>query len=134
MKKYISIFVLILVCAMLFVGCGNSKKNNEEDINVEVDYSQYEFTDISWSRNGEHDSETIRFKADGGFSYFCGCGNPVNDSDMCEGYTYDDETKIITLKCFDTSDELITIIKIVKCEDDELHLDFNGDLRIFTRE
>ena len=140
MKKFISVFALILVCAMLLVGCGKSEKNDAPETTdapetqKAVDYSRYEFTDVSWTRTTEYDTETLRFRSNGGFSYYCACGNPVNDSDMCEGYTYDDETKTVTLNCFETSEEMVTVIKIVKCEGGELHLDFNGEIRVFTKE
>ena len=124
MKKYISLLTMVLVCVLLFVGCSNNK---------EVDYSEYSFVNTSWTRDAENDAETIRFGADGSFTYSCACGDPVNDSDLCEGYTYDDTTKTITLDCLETTDEMITEIKIVKCEENELHLDFDGDIRIFTK-
>ena len=123
MKKYISLFAFALVCAMLFVAC--AKKS--------IDYSEYSFVNVSWTRDGEDDTETIRFGEDGSFSYSCGCGNSVNDSDLCEGYTYDDDTKTITLDCLEETDEMITVIKIVKCDENELHLDFDGDIRVFTK-
>ena len=72
-------------------------------------------------------------KEDGKFVYYCGCGNPVNDSDLCEGYTYDDAAKTITLNCIETTDEMVTTIKIVKCDENSLHLDFNGETRIFEK-
>ncbi len=126
MKKLVSLISLTLVCAVLFIGCTNSDKNV-------VDYSQYSFVDASWTRETESDTETIRFGADGSFTYSCACGDSVNDSDLCEGYTYDDTTKTITLDCIETTDDMVTVIKIVKCNENELQLDFNGDLRIFTK-
>lgn len=129
MKRYISLFVAVLICALSFCGCSN----NEKADNREVDYSKYSFVNISWTREVENDIETIRFGADGSFAYSCSCGNSVNDSDLCEGYTYDDETKTITLECIETTDEMITVIKIVKCDENELQLDFNGEVRIFTK-
>lgn len=129
MKKYISLFALVLVCAILFIGCTKNQKTDESSI----DYSKYSFVNTSWTRDAENDIETIRFGGDGSFSYYCACGNPVNDSDLCEGYTYDDDTKTITLNCIETTDEMITIIKIVKCDETELHLDFNGEVRVFTK-
>lgn len=129
MKKNIFLLVLVIVCAMLFPGCAKEEKKDEP-----VDYSQYTFTDTSWTRDAEHDIETIRFGADGHFTYYCACGNPVNDSDLCEGYTYDDKTKTITLDCFETTDEMVTSIKVVKYDEKELHLDFDGEIRIFTKE
>ena len=127
MKKYLSLITLVLVFAVLFAGCSESKKDEE----TKVDSSS--FVNISWTREGEHDTETIRFGEDGSFSYYCGCGNPVNDSDLCEGYTYDDATKTITFNCIETTDEMITEIKVVKCDENSLHLDFNGEIRIFEK-
>ena len=75
----------------------------------------------------------IRFGADGKFTYYCACGNPVNNSDLCEGYTYDDSTKTISLNCIETTDEMVTTIKIVKCDENSLHLDFDGEIRIFEK-
>ena len=124
MKKYICLIVLTFVCTLFFAGC--TKEN--------VDYSKYSFVNVSWTRDAEHDIETIYFGEEGNFSYYCACGNPVNDSDLCEGYTYDDDTKTITLDCIEETDEMITVIKIVKCDEEELHLDFNGEVRVFTKE
>ena len=129
MKKYISLFALVFVCAILFMGCSGNKKTEDHS----GDYSKYSFVNTPWTRDAEQDTETIRFGEDGSFSYYCGCGNPVNDADLCEGYTYDDATKTITLDCIETTDEMVTIIKIVKCDEKELHLDFNGETRVFTK-
>ena len=128
MKKNIFLLVLVIVCAMIFLGCTKEEKKDEP-----VDYSQYSFTDISWTRDAEQDIETIRFGADGHFTYYCSCGNPVNDSDLCEGYTYDDETKTITLDCLEETDEMVTSINVVKYDEKELQLDFDGEIRIFTK-
>ena len=129
MKKYISLTALVLICAILLVGCGEKKEPEE----TKVDYSEYPFVDVSWTRDAEHDTETIRFGKDGHFVYYCGCGNPVNDSDMCESYTYDDATKTITLNCFETTEEMVTTIKIVECNENSLKLDFDGEIRIFEK-
>ena len=137
MKKFISLLALILVCTVLFVGCNSVSENNSSTAEVEsstVDYSQYPFVDIQWTRDAENDEETIRFGADGSFTYYCACGNSVNDSDLCEGYIYDDATKTITLDCFEETEEMITVIKVVKCDETELQLDFDGDIRVFTKE
>lgn len=129
MKKYISLLVVILIFAIFFVGC----KTNKNIASSSVEYNEYSFVNISWTREAEHDTETIRFGADGSFSYSCACGNPVNDSDLCEGYTYDDTSKTITLDCIETTDEMITAIKVVKCDGNSLHLDFDGEIRIFEK-
>ena len=126
MKK--NIIILILV-GILLTGC----KDKEEKMQ-EKDYSKYLFTDVAWTRDGGNDIETIRFNSNGSFSYYCSCGNPVNDSDLCESYTYNDETKEIKFDCFETTEETITNIKIIEISEDVLELDFNGEIRKFEKE
>ena len=128
MKKFVYLIALFLITTIIFIGCSDNTKEEQN-----VDYSQYSFVNTSWTRDAEHDIETIRFGADGKFTYYCACGNPVNDSDLCEGYTYDDSTKTITLNCIETTDEMVTTIKIVKCDESSLHLDFDGETRVFTK-
>ena len=106
MKK---IIIILLLAALFLTGCEENK---------EKDYSEYMFTDITWTRDSGHDIETIIFHADGSFVYYCACGNPVNDSDLCESYTYNDETKEIKFNCFETTEEMITSIKIVEMSED----------------
>ena len=124
MKKNVIILILMV---LLLTGCGETK-------NKEVDYSKYLFTDVSWTRDAGNDIETIVFKSDGSFTYYCSCGNPVNDSDLCETYTYNDETKEIKFDCFETTEEMITNVKIVEISEEILELDFNGEIRKFERE
>ena len=123
-----SIIILLLV-ALLLTGCGNTKEKVQEK-----DYSNYSFTDVSWTRDAENDIETIVFKSNGRFTYYCSCGNPVNDSDLCESYTYNEETKEITLECFEETEETVTTIKIVSSTDTTLELDFYGEIRKFEKE
>ena len=125
MKK---IVITILVYSLMFfclTGCDDAK---------EKDFSEYLFSDVIWTRDSENDIETIIFKSDGSFSYSCSCGNPVNDSDLCESYVYNDDTKEIKLNCFETTEETITSIKIVEMSEDVLELDFNGKIRRFVKE
>lgn len=122
MKKYI---IILLLIGLFLTGCSYEKEKN---------YSEYLFSDVVWTRDGGNDIETLVFGSDGSFSYYCACGNPVNDSDLCEKYTYDDETKEIKLDCFETTDETITNIKIVKMTENILELDFNGEIRKFEKE
>lgn len=134
MKK--RILSLIMAGAMMlcvaFTGCGKDEsKETEKD---KVDYSKYSFAGVRWSREAEHDVETIRFNTDGSFSYSCACGNPVNDSDLCESYTYDDETKTITLDCIEETEDMVTKIIVNKCDGNTIELDFDGDIRTFTKE
>ena len=124
MKK---IIVILMLSILFLTGC-------EENKNKEINYSEYLFTDVIWTRDSGHDTETIIFYDDGSFSYYCACGNPVNDSDLCESYTYNDETKEIKFNCFETTEEMITSIKIVEMSEDVLKLDFDGEIRKFEKE
>ena len=76
MKKCIYLIALLLISAILFVGCSDNKKTEDQS----VDYSKYSFVNISWTRDAEQDIETIRFGADGHFTYYCSCGNPVSSA------------------------------------------------------
>jgi len=127
-KRFFS--ALVLLCVILLVGCSQGEKTE----NLNADYSEYPFVNETWVREAEHDSETLRFNGGGHFVYYCSCGNPVNDSDLCKGYVYDDATKTITLNCYETTDEMVTTIKILKCDENSLHLDFDGETRIFEKE
>lgn len=112
------------------------EQSRQDNIKQEkVDYSQYDFfSDISWTRETEADTEYIEFFSDGSFSYYCACGEPVNDSDLCEGYTYNDKTKTITLNCMEKTNSMVTTIVIKSCDENCLKLDFNGEVRKFVRE
>ena len=126
MKKILLSLLVISLCFGM-TGCKEKKKEK-------IDYSKYSFTDVSWTRNAEQDIETIRFSSDGSFRYSCACGNPVNDADLCEKYTYDDEKKIIKLECFETTEDTITTIKLVNYDENTLELDFDGEIRKFSKE
>ena len=125
MKK----IIILVLAALLLTGCDSTREEQQEK-----DYSKYSFTDVSWTRDAENDIETIIFKSNGRFVYYCSCGNPVNDSDLCENYTYNDKTKEITLDCFEETEETITKIKVLKSTETTLELDFNGDIRKFEKE
>lgn len=123
MKK----LVVVLVLGVLFLtGCEEKKEKK-------IDYSEYLFTDVIWTRDSGSDIETLIFESDGGFSYSCACGNPVNDSDLCESYVYNDKTKEIELDCFETTEEMVTNIKILEVSEYVLKLDFNGEIRGFKK-
>lgn len=124
MKK---IVILFLIGILLLTGCEKKKTEN-------IELKEYSFIGMSWTRDSGHDEETIKFNEDGSFSYSCACGNPVNDADLCETYTYDDKTKEIKLDCFETTEDTITTIKVIKSNDSTLELDFNGEIRTFEKE
>lgn len=89
------------------------------------------FADIRWTRTTDSDTEYIRFSSSGEFSYYCACGNPVNDSDLCTGYSYNSANRTVTLKYIDSTVDAVTRIKVIKYTESELVLDFNGDERTF---
>ena len=122
MKKLIIFFLLT---GLFLTGCAEQK---------EPDYSAYLFTDVIWTRDSGHDIETIIFQANGDFRYYCACGNPVNDSDLSEGYTYDDVTKTITVKYIETTEETVSTIKVEACDDESIKLNFDGKIREFVKE
>ena len=128
MKKIKPNLLLMLTAVLLFLLLGCAKNNTGE----KIDYSEYSFTDIIWTRKAEHDIETIRFGSDGSFVYYCACGNPVNDSDLNKGYTYDDKTKTITIEYFETTEETVSTIKIEACDDKSIKLNFDGEIREFV--
>ena len=122
------IIIILLLLVLLLTGCGDSKEKTQKK-----DYSEYSFTDVSWTRDAGNDIETIVFKSDGKFAYYCSCGNPVNDSDLCESYTYNKDTKEITLDYIEDTEEAVSTIKIVKETETTLELDFNGEIRTFEK-
>lgn len=130
MKKIKQNVLLVLTVALLFLLLGCAKNNIVET----VDYSEYSFTDISWTREADNDIETIRFGSDGSFVYYCACGNPVNDSDLNEGYTYDDVTKTITVKYIETTEETVSTIKVEACDGESIKLNFDEEIREFVKE
>ena len=125
MKK----IIFLMLVGLLLNGCGDTKEKVQKK-----DYSEYLFTDVSWTRDIGNDIETIVFKPNGRFTYYCSCGNPVNDSDLCESYTYNNDTKEISLDCFEETEETITTIKVVNSTETTLELDFNGEIRKFEKE
>ncbi len=133
MKNRIISILLAAACVLtLCVSLAACAKDDEKD--KAVDYSEYAFAEINWIRDTEVCTETLNLSDDGKFSYSCSCGNPVNDADLIEGYTYDDETKVITLEAIETTDEMVTSVKVISCDGKKLVLDFDGEKREFVNE
>lgn len=120
MKK---IILFILISTVCFTGCSSNETKQKAP-----------FAGDSWVRTAEHDTETISFDEDGTFHYSCTCGNPVNNADICDKYTYNDETKEIKLKCYEEVDDTITTIGVVNYDNNTLELDFDGEIRKFNKE
>lgn len=132
-KKYIFV-ALGCVFVFLFGGCSSKGNAEKESSQEKVDYSMYDFAGVQWTRDAECDTETLCFEENGEFRYSCACGNPVNDADMVESYTYDDETKVFTLNCYEDVEGMITEIKLISCDGEKLELDFDGEVREFVVE
>lgn len=122
-KKIISVSFVFIIILSLFTACGQKE-----------DYASYPFVNVSWTRDGDGDVEFISFHEDGTFGYYCACGNPVNDSDLCEGYSYDPESKTVTLDYSEVTADAVTTLVVKKCTEDELVLSFEGEIRHFFRE
>lgn len=125
--KRIMAVVLCLILAMSLVGCGNKEKSGENTYDAE-------FMGVQWIRKVGKDVEYLRFMTDGTFSYYCACGNPVKDSDLIESYCYDKKHQTITLNAIETTDSMVTKIKILEFDNEHLELDFDGDVREFSIE
>ena len=121
MKKILSLCFLT-ICVGL-VGCTASK-----------DYSEYEFTDIQWTRTTEADTEYLRFSSGGQFSYYCACGNPVDDSDLYEEYTYSPKNQTIKLKPTGVKFGFPKKLVIKYVDEETLEIDFGGETRKFEKE
>ena len=85
------------------------------------------FANQSWIRY-DSDTEHLSFSSEGDFSYWCSCGNPVDNADICETYSYNPDTKTITLHCYGPNET----IKVIKHTDKKLVLQFGKEKRTFT--
>ena len=100
----------IMMISILLVGCGKT------DFLMEHDWVHYDSTCI----------ETIYFGKDGHFSYYSDEGNPVNDSDLYDKYSYDSNSKKINL--LPTGD---MSIQVLRYEKSRLLLNIDGDVKEF---
>lgn len=116
MKKYI---LPVLLFFMILNGC--SLGINET--------SNRSFIDVGWKRKTDTCTEHIFFGSDGKFSYYCSCGEPVEDSDLCEKYYYDEDKKTVLLDYPNGCVE----VKVLSNTFESLVLDFGGEQRVFER-
>lgn len=129
MDKNFKTIIILMSLVVLLAGILEGKKQITSKYNDKLDKI---ILNHSWERDGGGDIETIYFKKDGKFGYYCSCGNPVDDYDLCDSYKYDKETNTIKLKCSLGVD--VTELKIKKVTDYELVIDFNGEERTFKSE
>ena len=133
-KKNIVYMMLCCLVAVFLVGCGpetNGDNTENQHSQTNVDYSKYSFVGVQWTRESDCDTETLYFMENGEFRYSCACGNSVNDADVVESYTYDEDSKIIHLNCYEEIDGMVTDIKVICCDGESLELDFAGEKRVF---
>lgn len=103
------IFTIIII-GILLVGCGRT------DFLTEHDWVHYDSTCI----------EKIYFGKNGHFAYYSDEGNPVNDSDLYDKYSYDSNSKEI-----DLSPSGDMSIQVLRYEKSRLLLNIDGDLKEF---
>lgn len=125
MKKIIFAFIALSLIIGSFTACGKG--------DPDFDLSTLDFVNTDWERHTDSCTETIYFNDDGNCGYYCACGNPVNDDDLCEGYSYDPDTETIYLDFPYPAGNAVTEIKVVSCDGETLVLDFDGDIRTFER-
>ena len=53
---------------------------------------------------------------------------------LYRNFEFDELTKKIELDCFETTEEMVTNIKILEVSEDVLKLDFNGEIREFKKD
>lgn len=121
MYRQIISVILCLIIAVSLIGCG--KKSDDA-----------EFIGVQWTRTTEYDTEYLSFNSDGSFSYYCACGDPQNDSDLIESYSYDEEKQLITFDTIGKTESMVTEVKVVEYDSEHLKLDFDGDIREFAVE
>lgn len=129
MDKNYKTIIILMSLVVLLAGILEGKKYLTSKYNDKLDNT---IISHSWERDSGSDIETIYFTKDGEFGYYCSCGSPVDDYDLCDSYKYDKETNTIKLMCSLGVD--ITELKIKKVTDYELVLDFDGKERIFSSE
>lgn len=119
--KEIVAIVLCLIITVALAGCGKETYDAA-------------FIGVQWTRTTEFDTEYLSFSSDGSFSYYCACGEPQNDSDLIESYSYDEEKQLITFDTVGNTESMVTKVKVVEYDSEHLKLDFDGDIREFAVE
>lgn len=113
-NKMVILAAIVTAIAMVFGGCS-----------VANYYPEF-LTEHSWTHFSVCD-ETIYFGKDGEYAYYCSCGEPVDDSDLYESYSYNEEEETIQLKPKDDNSK----IKVLRYEKSRLLLDFDGKVKEF---
>lgn len=117
--------LVIIICCILLCGCQNTTKQQTDK--KEENFSEYDLLVKGyWSHYdpiiGEMENMTLTKK--GEFIYCCSCGEPINDSDLYDTYSYEEPGKITLRSSDDQYSEEIDILSIddmmllIKMEDD----------------
>ena len=117
--------IIVALLFGLFITTGCEAKNP---------ISKSEFVDTMWVRNTSRDEEIIHFGSDGTFGYSCACGNPVNDADLCETYTYVESKNEIKLNCIEQTKDTISKIEVISVDENTLKLKIKSEIRIFEKD
>ena len=125
-NKKIFLIVFILCLTFAVAGCDSNSNTDDADKKYDAD-----FMGIEWTRETEVDIEHLCFNTDGSLSYYCSCGEPVNDSDLIDSYSYDSEQQIITFNTQSKTATMITEVKVIEYDSEHIKLDFNGEIREF---
>ena len=125
MQKCVCLVLAVLLLCLPLFGC----RSNE----IPLQYN-YDFVNVDWLRDVDGCTETLRFRANGDFAYFCACGSPVDNYDLCEGYTYNNVDKIFELIFPSPKGKMVEEVKLVSCDGQTLVLDFGQQQRSFYRE
>lgn len=121
-KRIIYICIAIITFIILSIISIEIFKPNSIELSKDI-------CDYSWERYTDVDLETIRFGCDNTFSYFYAVGDPVEDSDLCEKYSYDGN--VIKLIC--DGSRYDDKIKIISYDEDKLIILKNDEERTFEK-
>lgn len=127
--------VLVIGLLVAFVLTNKKEDPIEEEVLKNPNKTDIisDFAGIKYEGSNGADTEFIRFAKDGSFSYYCACGNPVDNYDLCEYYTYDKEKNEIELICYSGVTKKEKNIKILTATKEKLKIEINGKIREFTR-
>lgn len=136
MKNIFKVLLLFVICVTLS-GCLFKRKVSMSGMTgavADVDYGIYDyFVGIDWERVNGNDEEHLKFYPDGRFVYSTLDGKSLNNSDVCTKFYYNESTKTIGLNCYEEASGTVKNIVIKDYTKNSLTLDFNGDIRAFTK-
>lgn len=136
MKKFLKGLLLVVICVILS-GCFFYRKNETSSVSSAINKSNYEkydyFVGIDWVRKNGNETEYLKFYKDGKLTYSTSDGMSINDSDVCSKFTYNPSNRTISLICYQEVLGTVKDIVIKEYDNNTLVLDFNGDLRVFTK-